>query len=48
MTECKQCESEMNPIQAILSATHGVCGDCCRKNQKLVFIKDETQRSKTR
>lgn len=41
MSECKQCGEEMNPVQAILSSTHGVCGKCCRKNQKLVFIRDD-------
>ncbi len=42
MAKCKQCGEEMNPVQVMLSATHGVCGDCTRKNHKLVFIKDDT------
>lgn len=39
--KCKQCGEEMNPIQAMLSATHGVCGDCCRKNQNEVIGKND-------
>lgn len=35
---CKQCGEEMNPVQIMLSFTHGVCGKCCRKNHKLVII----------
>jgi len=35
---CKQCGEEMNPIDAVLSSTNGVCGSCTRKNQKIVFI----------
>ena len=38
MTDCKDCGEEMNPVQAILSSTHGVCGVCCRKNHKLVIL----------
>lgn len=40
MTKCKQCGQYMNPVQAILSSTNGVCGECCRKNQKFAFIKE--------
>ena len=28
----------MNPVQAILSSTHGVCGDCTRRKHKLVIM----------
>ncbi len=38
MTNCKQCGKEMNPIQALLSSTHGVCGDCTRKKVKLIIL----------
>lgn len=38
MTECKQCGKEMNPIDAQLSSTHGVCGKCTRRNYRLVMI----------
>ena len=41
MSKCKQCGKEMNPIEAMLSSTHGVCGKCTRRNQKLVFLRDE-------
>lgn len=34
---CSQCGAEMNPIQAMLSSTHGICGKCCRKNHKKVI-----------
>ncbi len=37
--KCKDCGKEMNPVQAILSSTHGVCGNCTRKKQKLVLLK---------
>ena len=46
MTECGQCGQYMNPVQVILSSTHGVCGDCCRKNQKFAFIKEEKTKGK--
>ena len=45
--KCKQCGKKLNPVQAMLSATHGVCGECCRKNEKKV-VGNETQRSKIR
>ena len=41
MSKCKQCWKELNPVQAMLSAIHGVCGECTRKNQKIVFLKDK-------
>ena len=28
----------MNPVQAMLSATNGVCGNCTRKKVKLVIL----------
>lgn len=31
---CKQCGKPMNPVDAMVSATHGVCGKCCRDNQR--------------
>ena len=34
--KCKQCGKELNPVQAMLSAAHGVCGECCRKNERKV------------
>ena len=37
MTKCLQCGEEMNPVQAIISFTHGVCGKCTRKNHRLVI-----------
>ena len=48
MSNCKQCGEEMNPIQAILSSTHGVCGDCCRKNHRLVINGKEIERKHVR
>lgn len=35
---CKQCREEMNPVQSILSSTHGICGKCTRKNHRLVLL----------
>jgi predicted nucleic acid-binding Zn ribbon protein len=32
--KCKQCGKEMNPVEAMLSKTWGVCGNCTRKNHK--------------
>ncbi len=37
MSKCKQCGEPMNPVQAIISSTHGVCGDCTRRNHRLVI-----------
>lgn len=39
MAECKQCGKEMNPVQALLSSTHGVCGDCTWKNHQIAIGK---------
>ena len=44
MTKCKQCGEYMNPIQAVLSSTHGVCGKCTRKKQKLVILGKDNER----
>lgn len=33
---CKQCGKPMNPIDAMVSVTHGVCGKCTRENHKRV------------
>ena len=38
MTKCRQCGEPMNPVQAILSSTNGVCGKCTWKNHKVVII----------
>ena len=38
MTECKGCGEEMNPVQVIISSTHGVCGKCTRKKHVLVIL----------
>ena len=38
MAECKQCRELMNPVQATLSSTHGICGKCTRNNYKLVIL----------
>jgi hypothetical protein len=35
-TACKQCGKDMNPVEAEVSKTHGVCGECTKKNQKEV------------
>jgi len=43
MSNCKQCGKPMNPVQALLSATHGVCGDCCRTNHKEVINPQKPQ-----
>lgn len=31
---CRDCGRKLNPVQVLLSATHGVCGDCTRDKQK--------------
>lgn len=31
---CKQCGKPMNPVDATVSGTHGVCGKCSRENQR--------------
>lgn len=31
---CKQCGEPMNPVEAMVSATHGVCGKCTRDNHR--------------
>ncbi len=33
---CKQCGKDMNPVEAEVSKTHGVCGTCTKENQKKV------------
>ena len=33
-TPCKDCGKPMNPVEAMVSETHGVCGDCTRRKQK--------------
>jgi len=33
---CIQCGKAMNAVQTIVSGKQGVCGKCCRKNQKKV------------
>jgi len=38
MAECKQCGEYMNSVQVIISSNNGVCGNCCRKNHKLVIL----------
>lgn len=35
-TACKDCGKPMNPVEAMVSNTHGVCGDCTRRKQKEV------------
>jgi predicted RNA-binding Zn-ribbon protein involved in translation (DUF1610 family) len=35
-TTCKDCGKPMNPVEAMVSETHGVCGDCTRRKQKEV------------
>lgn len=32
--DCKQCGEPMNPVEAMVSATHGVCGKCTRDNHR--------------
>lgn len=31
MKKCKRCGAEMNPVEVMVSATHGVCGKCVRE-----------------
>jgi hypothetical protein len=33
-TPCKDCGKPMNPVEAMVSDTHGVCGACTRRKQK--------------
>jgi predicted RNA-binding Zn-ribbon protein involved in translation (DUF1610 family) len=35
-TACKDCGKPMNPVEAMVSQTHGVCGDCTKRKQKEV------------
>lgn len=44
MSECKECGDYMNPVQVILSSTHGVCGKCTRKKHRLVINGKEIDR----
>jgi len=32
LSKCKQCGKPMNPVEAMLSSSHGVCGKCTREN----------------
>jgi Zn finger protein HypA/HybF involved in hydrogenase expression len=34
--KCKDCGKPMNPVEAMVSSTHGVCGDCTKRKQKEV------------
>lgn len=35
---CMQCKKPFeNPIQALLSNTHCVCGKCCKENHKRIM-----------
>ncbi len=43
----KQCGKDLNPVQAMPSATHGVCGECCRKNERKV-VGNETHKFEIR
>ena len=38
MNECIECGEEMNPVQAMLSSTHGVCGSCTKWKHHQVAI----------
>ena len=41
MAECIDCGKYMNPVQVIISSTHGVCGKCTRKKHRLVILGKE-------
>ena len=42
--KCKQCRQPMNPVEAMLSATHGVCGKCTRLNHERATGQRTTRR----